>query len=568
MTLVDVIVGMAIMLLVFLSIFGSFKIAIDLVYSTKAKAGAVALVADRLEYIRSLPYDSVGTVGGIPPGPLAQVATSTVNGLSYTISTLVQYVDDPADGTGNADGNGITADYKLVRVEANWIVRGSARSTYAVTTISPVGLETLASGGTLTINVLNASAAPVADARVTITNASTSPAINVSAETNDAGSVSFPGAPTAGGYHVVVTRTGYSTAQTYTASGANPNPSPADVAVINHKTSTLSLAIDQLSTLHVYDYSPPSTASYADTFADQSKLAATSSAVVSAGSLVLSGGAGSYAAIGAATSTSIAPGFLSQWGMFMATTSAPVGTTLKFRIYSIANDVYTPIPDAFLPGNSAGFASTSVSLVGIPTATYPALALEASLATLSATDTPALADWSLSYALGPVPLAYVPMTIRGSKTIGTTATSAPIYKYTGSFSTGAAGDALIDPIEWDAYLVAPSGSTYDIMERCPDSISVAPATTVNVSFTLVPHTTNSLKVYVSAAGTALPGATVAIGKSGTPTTTQTTSACGQAFFGGISSGTYSLMVSKSGYQTSYTSPVISGTVETSVPLSP
>jgi hypothetical protein len=567
MTLIDVIVGTAIMLVVFLSIFGAFKLSIDLVYSTKAKTGAVALVADRLEYIRSLPYDSVGTAGGIPSGALPQVATSTLNGITYVMSTLVQYEDDPADGVGNADTNSITADYKTVRVEADWSIRSSPRSTYAVTTVTPVGLETLANGGTLTVNVLNALAAPLTDASVTIINASTSPAINVTANTNNSGSVSFPGAPVAGGYQVIATQSGYSTSQTYTATPQNPNPSPGNVAVVNHKTSTLSLSIDTLGKLHAYTFSPAGPGSFADTFLDQSGLFATSSATVSGGSLKLVSISGAYTASGNAISVPVAPQFLSQWGQFMATTSVPVGTALMFHLYYFVNGSYALIPDADMPGNAAGFASTTVSLAALPTTTYGMLEMGAFLSTASSTLTPSVADWSLSYVAGPTPLSNIGMTIHGAKTIGTTATSSPIYKLGSSFTTTQYGDWLIDPIEWDTYTLGLSGASYDVMERCPDAASVAPGATLPISFTLTPHTAQSLKVYVTGSGAAFSGATLAVGKSGA-TTTQTTSACGQSFFGGLAAGTYTVAASKAGFQTGTQQVTLAGATEIAIPLAP
>jgi hypothetical protein len=567
MSLIDVIVGTAIMLVVFLSIFGAFKLSIDLIYSTKAKVGAVALVADRLEYIRSLPYASVGTVGGIPSGNLPQVATSTLNGITYVMSTLVQYVDDPADGTGNSDSNGITADYKLVKVEADWMIRTSSRATSAVTTVTPVGLETLANGGTLTVNVLNAVAAAVPGATVTIINASTSPAINVSEDTNNAGAVSFPGAPVAGNYQITVGKAGYSSAQTYAANAQNPNPSPGNVAIVNHKTSTTSFSIDQLGKLHTYTFSPAGPGSFADTFSDQSKLFATSSATVGGGSLKLTQINGAYSASGNAISIPITPQYLAQWGTFAATSSAPAGTSLSYRLYYFTNGAYTPIPDSAVPGNTAGFASTTVDLSSLPVATYGMLELGAFMGTASSTLTPTVADWSLSYSAGPTPLPNVAMTIHGAKTTGTTAGGVPIYKYTGAFTTTQYGDWLIDPIEWDLYTMALSGATYDVSERCPDAVSILPGATLTESFILVPHTAQSLKVYVPGSGVALQGATVAVGKGGA-TTTLTTSACGQTFFGNLASGTYTIAASKSGFQTAFQSVTLAGATEVTVPLSP
>ena len=179
MTLIETIVGIFIMLLVFLSIFGSFRLAIELVYNTKAKTGAVALITEQMEYVRARTYDAVGTVGGIPAGPIPQIQHKTINTILYTIRTLIQYVDAPEDGLGAADTNNVTADYKSIKVEVTWSVHGKPRSTFAVTRISPHGVETLGSGGTLRVEAFNALAAFISGATVRIENAGARPAVEV-----------------------------------------------------------------------------------------------------------------------------------------------------------------------------------------------------------------------------------------------------------------------------------------------------------------------------------------------------------------------------------------------------
>lgn len=564
MTLVDVIIGTAIMLTVFLSIFGAFKLSIDLIYSTKAKAGAIALVANRLEYIRGLPYPAVGIVGGIPAGALAPVATTTMNGVVYTLSTLILYTDDPADGAGDGDENNITADYKTVKVEASWSVRDSLRTTFAVTVIAPVGVETLDAGGTLKVNVIDAATAPISGASVRIVNATTVPAIDVTAATNSSGTVSFPGAPAAGGYEITASKTGYSTAQTYTASIANPNPSPGAVAVADQQISTLTLSIDRTGSLTTRTFSPPEERVFADTFDDASKLSVYEGTEVLGGALVLSIGEEGYRTTGEARSVAIAPPYLASWDVFAATTSAPAGTTLSLHLYYASGDEYVLVPESDLPGNSAGLVPP-IDLSGLPT-TYTSLQIGVSLGTLDPSVTPAVSLWSLSYLEGPIPLPDVTVSIHGLKTIGTTAQSAPIYKYTETFTTDASGVWTVNPIEWDGYAVVPE-TTYDVSERCPHAPAVQPGVDATLSFILMPRAAHSLLVYVTGSGAALPDALVSL-ESGGSETSLTTSACGQAFFSNVSPGDYTLNVVKLGYQP-FSQPIsVSGTIEAVIPLSP
>jgi type II secretory pathway pseudopilin PulG len=568
MTLIEVVVGTALISIVFLAIFAAFQISIDLVFSTKAATGANALVNERLEYIRGLGYDSIGTVNGIPSGPLVQVEQKTLNGISYTISTLVQYIDDPVDGSDAADTNAVTADYKSIKVSADWVVRGKPRTTFAVTRIAPKGMETLAAGGTLRINVFNTLAAPVSGATVRILRTG-SPSVDVSIDTGSAGSVAFPGTPPASGYQVTVTKTGYSSAQTYSATVANPNPNPGHVTVVNKTTTTLSLSIDLLGSLLVSTFSPKGPGTFTDTFTNSLQLSATSSAAVSGGVLKLEGSAGAYPAQGSATSVSIAPPYLSNWNSFSWNASTSPEASALVSLYYFNGTDYVLIQDAALPGNSAGFATSPVNISALSAVSYTNIRAMANLSSTHPDWTPEIRDWSASYIAGPTPLPNVPFSIRGAKTTGTSAGGSPIYKFTEDDTTNTSGTWLITPIEADAYTITlPSGSSYAIAELCPIAPSVQPGQNATVSLVLAGATTNSLRVVISGGGNPLPNATVTL--TGNSVNQQiTTSSCGQGIFTGIPAGTYTASVSAAGYQTAVDANVsVSGASTLSVTLSP
>ena len=160
-SLIDVIVGTAILVIVFVGIFGIFKLSIELVSSSKAKTGALALANEQMEYLRSLSYDDVGTIGGIPSGNIPQEETIVLNQATYTRRTFIQYVDDPKDGLGAGDENFITADYKHAKVEMKWTIGETKRKFSLVSNIVPKGIETLQGGGILTINTIDAFGAPL-----------------------------------------------------------------------------------------------------------------------------------------------------------------------------------------------------------------------------------------------------------------------------------------------------------------------------------------------------------------------------------------------------------------------
>ena len=521
MTLIDVVVGTSIMLIIFLGIFGAFRISIELVFSTKAKTGAISVLTEKLEYIRGLPYDSVGTVGGIPAGNIPQIEQVSLNGLTYTVNTLIQYVDAPEDGLDINDENGITADYKTVKVEIFWNVKESSRSTFAVTRIAPIGQESLEGGGTLRVNVFDNEVDPVEGATVRIVNGATSPAIDVSAETNNAGSVSFPGTPEESGYEIYVTKTGYSSAQTYGVTAGNPNPSPIHVSVAESETTAASFAIDLDGALRFFTFEPEGPGSFDDTFTDETGLSSTNQVVTVSGALTLEEVAeGEYAASGSAFSNSISPSYLASWNEIMFASTTPENTTLSVRLYYFDGSVFTLVPDEDLPNNSTGFTESPIDISLLGTGTYSSLQLGAFLDTADPAQTPELLDWSLSYRAGPSPLPNVDFDIHGEKTIGTDAGGQPVYKYNDSFTTTQFAEWFIDPIEWDEYTVVlgSPNPAYDVVERCPNIIAPAPGEVLDVSVTLGTDTDHSLRVIVTDEnGGVLSGATVTLSGAGAGT---------------------------------------------------
>ena len=253
-TLLDTVVGVALMLIVFLGMYGVFLLSLDTVTNNKARAGAIALANERMEYLRSLSYTSVGVVGGIPSGNVAASESASWNGTNYTRRTLVRYADDASDGLAGSDSNSIVADYKEIRVEVDWQARTNTRSIVLVGRISPQAIESSVSGGTLSVTVVNAASAPVSGAQVTIANAGVSPAVNITTFTSAAGAVSFIGVPAATGYQITVSKNGYSSAQTYSASGQNSSPNPGHLTIVNNQTTSQTFGIDMTSVLAIGSY--------------------------------------------------------------------------------------------------------------------------------------------------------------------------------------------------------------------------------------------------------------------------------------------------------------------------
>ena len=576
MTLVEVLVASALMLVVFGALFTVFQYTLAVSSQTRAQAGAVGIANKYLEYMHGLPYDSVGTVAGIPAGLIPQNSTVDLNGISYNRRVLVQYVDDPSDGSGVADSNGIAADYKRAKVEVSWTIKGVPHEVALITNLIPPGIETLAGGGTLVVNVFDAVAAPVDGAAVRIVNNTTTSTIDVTSYTNIAGITMFPGAPASGGYEVSATAVGYSVDQTYSASTSNPNPNPPHVAVVANGVSTVNLGIDRVSTLAVKTVEPPTEQTTSRLFPDMTGTVSSSSVEALGGDLVLTNVLGVYAAEGSATSTVVEPAASSLLSWERAEWSEVLNpqTQTAYYIYAVdGSGAYTLIPDSDLPGNSAGLTVSPVDLATLPVATYPRLAIGAVLQSLDGSATPQVHEWRFSYMMANVPIPDITFTLEGTKNIGTDTFGVPVLKYSKTHTTNASGVVQINNLEWDQYDISINGQAegYDISDACPVTpFALSPGVAATTTLILEPHTTHSLRVHVrTAVGASIPGATVRV-HAGVFDKTETSSACGQTFFSGMSNAVgYTVDVSAPGYTSYSLSPLsVSGMQQNVIVLTP
>ena len=136
-TFVDVLVGISLMLIIFVSIFGVFQLALKVIALSKNKIAATSIANEEIEKIRNLVYSSVGIVDGVLPtaiGVLSSTSTVTLNNVVYFVERKIEYISDEADGTGGADSCDL--DYKRVEIKISWPGRFSG-NVKMVTDISP-----------------------------------------------------------------------------------------------------------------------------------------------------------------------------------------------------------------------------------------------------------------------------------------------------------------------------------------------------------------------------------------------------------------------------------------------
>ncbi|MEK7100995.1 MAG: carboxypeptidase-like regulatory domain-containing protein [Patescibacteria group bacterium] len=480
MSLIDVVVGCALILIVFVGLIGLLRASLLISGIAKARAGATAIAETQLEYVRGLDYDIVGTVGGIPAGLVAATSTQILNGVTYETRTLIVYVDDPKDGFGAADTNGIQTDYKQIKVEVSYSVRSTPHTISLISNYAPPGLETTTNGGTLSIAVVGATGAAVPGATVSIQNSATAPTVSFTTFSDSLGFVQLPGAPTSTEYRIEVSKDGYSSAQTYLRDATNQNPTPGYLTVAKGQTTTSTFAIDALAPFTLSTFSPIRATTTTDTFASATGLSTQSGTTVTGGSLRLATGLDGYELSGTARGVSVAPQYLAAWNQLTGTLSVPSGTSALVRVTDSAGAL---LPDAVLPGNSAGFSSFPISLAGVATSTYPALALSAALTTTSTTTTSQILDWAVSYDEGPIPLPNVAFTLTGAKRMGTTGAGAPIYKTVIASTTGASA-VFSSSLEWDVYTISGLSLTVLTASSTPTPFTVDPGTAFDATLIL------------------------------------------------------------------------------------
>jgi len=538
LSIIEVIIVAGIVTIFFSGLFASFYYTISLIQDSKARQTALSVAANQMEFIRSLSYDAVGTVAGIPPGNIPQISTSTLNGIDFTVRTLIEYVDDPADGLGVDDINGITTDYKTAKVTVSWESRGTPKELFLVSRVIPRSIETNVGGGTLRVNVFDANVLPLPGATVRLINTHGTSSIDVTRTTNADGVALFGGAPAGAGYEVIVSRAGYSTdgTQAITTELVSPSSPPASVAEAD--ITTLNFFIDELSDLTIKTVSSRTYNSSDENFASSTALATSSNVVIDGGNLSLIETAGVYAANGFAELMPIVPSSIVSWGTITITDTIPNLTARTFQLYT--NEATpTLIPNAVLPGNSSGFTANSLDISSLNPAIYPSFIVRFNLETADSTTTPFVDELSVSYVEADTILPSVAFDMIGNKSLGNNASGSPILKFATTSSTNGLGEAIFPNLEWDTYRLSFGG--YAITEACPaHPINLTPGSNQTVTFTLATFSTHTLRVIVTdMSGIPQSNVELRLERPGYDVV-RTTSLCGQASFLGLSEEDYTL----------------------------
>jgi hypothetical protein len=215
-----------------------------------------------------------------------------------------------------------------------------------------------------------------------------------------------------------------------------------------------------------------------------------------------------------------------------------------------------------LTGNSSGFDSSPVDLSGLDTEVYSQLKIKGSFSSSDPSLTPVLDDWRLSWITSEsTPASFVEFSLRGEKTIGTDAEEDPVYKYSTSTDSGAAGHIVVPDLEWDLYTFSVEETDLTSINPSPQPISLPPDATESVSLYL--SSENSLLVTVQDSETAEPifGASLRLYNSSLGyDQTQFSNDKGQTYFIPLEAATYNIDIEADTYNPVSTSIGIAGDV--------
>lgn len=247
-SLIDLVISIGIIAVLFGGIYLVYFSIITAISDVGVRTAATSAISNEVEAIRNLPYGEVGTVGGIPAGVIPQLQTVSVGQFTFSLETTVLNIDDPFDQSPSSSP---VADYKLVDIEASCALCENFSPIEITTTVASRNLTAGTPYGSIFVNVINSEGVGVPEATVQVIDASVTPSVDVTDSTNASGVLELIGVPTSTqGYQVLISKSGFSSAQTYAPGGAsNPDPVNPNITVVSGTVSDVTLSIDAFSTL-------------------------------------------------------------------------------------------------------------------------------------------------------------------------------------------------------------------------------------------------------------------------------------------------------------------------------
>ncbi|KKW42714.1 MAG: hypothetical protein UY92_C0004G0050 [Candidatus Magasanikbacteria bacterium GW2011_GWA2_56_11] len=260
-SLLEIVIALGVFAIFVLGIYAGIQTVYRIVYQARVQIIESGILNEQVEFVRNLSYFDVGLENGSPAGVMARTATTTKNGIEFTLTRTVRSIDDPYDGTiGGTPNDTAPADYKLVEIAVICVSCGQKAARTVTTTVAPKYLENNADNGALFIRVFDAAAVPVSGASVHLSAPAANPAIDLTDTTGNDGMLKLVDLPPGVGiYNIAVSKPGYTSEQTRVESESLPNPFHPPASVVAQSVSEVSFTIDRVSSF---------TASTMDTLCD------------------------------------------------------------------------------------------------------------------------------------------------------------------------------------------------------------------------------------------------------------------------------------------------------------
>ena len=259
-SLIEILIDLVIITLVSMAVLSAFMVSMKSMASARARIAAVSLANEKMELLRNMPYDSLATQHGLiyPAGALLDNEDIVRNGVTFTVNTVISYVDDPFDGLSTTNPKDIYPyDYKQAEIT---IFRKGRSVKYAKisSSIGAKAAETPSNTGLIKLCVVDSLSQPVPGAIITIQNTEVTPQVDIEATTPSEGTmmgcIMVPALPpdSHNHYHLTATKDGFSTDMTYPRTAQNPNALQPDVNVFVQQPTNQTLCIDALGTMQIH----------------------------------------------------------------------------------------------------------------------------------------------------------------------------------------------------------------------------------------------------------------------------------------------------------------------------
>jgi len=257
-SLLEVMVAIGISLLFIVGVYGGIQLVFKIVYNSRLKILETAILSEKIETIRNLPFENVGILSGVPAGVLPYSTTTVRNGITFNIITTVRNIDDPFDGTVTSSSMDTSpADYKLVELSAICQNCPQTKPVIINTIIAPRNLEGASNNGSLFIHVFDANGLDVQGASVHVVNTARVPNTVIDDVTDNDGMLRIIDTPTGTlSYHITVTKSDYSSDYTVSSSVSNSNPTKPPSNVASQTVTEISFSIDRLGDLTLNTINP------------------------------------------------------------------------------------------------------------------------------------------------------------------------------------------------------------------------------------------------------------------------------------------------------------------------